>query len=53
LGRFLEDERVVPILGDIIKDDSNLTVRKKAIYLLGKSKDPRAVDILEGIVGLK
>lgn len=53
LGRFLEDERVVPILGDIIKDDSNLTVRKKAIYLLGKSKDPRAVEILEGIVGLK
>ena len=51
LGRFLDDERVVPVLGNIVKNDRNLTVRKKAIHLLGKSKDPRAVEILEGIVG--
>ncbi len=47
LRRFLDDERVVPILGKVAKDDKNVDVRKKAIYLLGKSGDKRAVKILE------
>lgn len=51
LGRFFEDQRVVPILGEVVKNDNSLTVRKKAIQLLGKSKDPRAVEILEEVVG--
>ena len=47
LRRFLDDKRVVPILGKVAKNDNNIDVRKKAIYLLGKSGDPRAVKILE------
>jgi len=47
LRRFLDDKRVVPILGKVAKDDKNVDVRKKAIYLLGKSGDKRAVKILE------
>jgi len=46
LRRFLDDKRVVPILG---KDDKNVDVRKKTILLLGKSGDKRAVKILEEI----
>ena len=46
LRRFLDDKRVVPILGKVAKNDNNIDVRKKAIYLLGKSGDPRAVKIL-------
>lgn len=51
LGGFLEDSRVVPLLGKAAKNDKNLAVRKKAVRLLSKSKDPRAVEILEEIVG--
>ncbi len=47
LRRFLDDKRVVPILGKVAKNDNNIDVRKKAIYLLGKSGDPNAVKILE------
>ena len=47
LRRFLDDKRVVPILGKVAKNDKNVDVRKKAIYLLGKSGDKRAVKILE------
>ncbi len=47
LRRFLDDKRVVPILGKVAKDDKNVDVRKKAILLLGKSGDKRAVKILE------
>lgn len=47
LRRFLDDERVVPILGKVAKDDKNIDVRKKAIFLLGKSGDKRALKILE------
>lgn len=50
LARFLnQDERVVPLLGRVIREDSNLRVRKKAIRILGQSKDPRAVEILQEI----
>ncbi len=47
LRKFLDDKRVVPILGKVAKNDKNVDVRKKAIYLLGKSGDKRAVKILE------
>ena len=47
LRRFLDDKRVVPILGKVAKKDKNVDVRKRAIYLLGKSGDKRAVKILE------
>ncbi|NIV98925.1 hypothetical protein GWN26_07145, partial [Candidatus Saccharibacteria bacterium] len=47
LGRYLDEEGVLSLLEDVIKNDSNIDVRKKAIYVLSKSKDPRAVDILE------
>ena len=50
LGNFLNDERIVPLLGDAAKNDRNVEVRKKAIALLGKSDDPRARKILEEIV---
>lgn len=47
LSRFLdEDDRIVPLLGEVIRHDENISVRKKAIRTLGKSKDPRAVEIL-------
>ncbi len=47
LRRFLDDKRVVPLLGKVAKNDKNVDVRKKAILLLGKSGDKRAVKILE------
>lgn len=47
LRRFLDDKRVVPILGKVARDDKNVDVRKRAILLLGKSGDKRAVKILE------
>jgi len=47
LRNFFDDERVVPILGKVAKTDKNIDVRKKAIRLLGKSNDKRAVKILE------
>jgi hypothetical protein len=46
LRRFLDDKRVVPILGEVAKYDKNVDVRKRAILLLGKSGDKRAVKIL-------
>jgi hypothetical protein len=50
LYRFIDDERTVPLLAEVIANDKNVTVRKSAIRLLGKSNDPRAVEILENIV---
>ena len=50
LAQFLTDGRVVPLLGKIANNDDNLTVRKAAIYLLGRSGDKRAVEILQGLV---
>jgi len=47
LRRFLDDKRVVPILGEVAQYDKNVDVRKRAILLLGKSGDKRAVKILK------
>ena len=51
--RLSQSPREETLLKDIIdgidyaKDDKNIDVRKRAIYLLGKSGDKRAVKILE------
>jgi hypothetical protein len=50
LGHFLEDGRVLPLIADAAKTDKNIEVRKKAITLLGKSRDPRSTKILEEIL---
>ena len=50
LARFTDDDRVIPILGKVIKKDDHVDVKKLAIRILGKSGDPRAVKILEEIV---
>ncbi len=50
LARFIDDERIVPILGKVVKNDDHIDVRKLAIRILGKSGNPEAVKILEEIV---
>lgn len=50
LGNFLEDGRVLTFIGDAARADRNIEVRKKAIALLGKSRDPQSTKILEEIV---
>ncbi len=50
LARYLDDERTAPLLGNVIENDKNVEVRKKAIKILGKSEDPRAVEILEDVI---
>jgi len=50
LGHFLDDERILTLVADAAKTDKNLQVRKKAIALLGKSRDPRSTKILEEIL---
>lgn len=50
LGHYLEDGRVLPLIADAAKTDKNIEVRKKAIALLGKSRDPRSTKILEEIL---
>ena len=51
LRKFLdEDDRIVPLLSEVIRRDENIKVRKKAIRILGESKDPRTVEILMEIV---
>ncbi|MFQ6091070.1 MAG: HEAT repeat domain-containing protein [bacterium] len=48
--RNIDDERVVPILAGVAKDDPDMRVRKRAIYYLGKSVDKRALKVLEEIL---
>jgi hypothetical protein len=50
LGHFLDDERVLTYVADAAKSDKNLQVRKKAIALLGKSRDPRSAKALQEIL---
>jgi hypothetical protein len=50
LGHFLDDARVLPLIAEAAKTDKNIEVRKKAIALLGKSRDPRSTKILEEIL---
>lgn len=50
LGKFLDDQRAVAILARVAKADRSLKVRKCAIALLGKSQDPRALQVLQELV---
>ena len=51
LARFVKKDRsVIPLLGEVAFEDENLQVRKKAVTVLGKSGDARAIDILEELV---
>lgn len=50
LSRFLDDGRTTALLGEVVENDRHVKVRKKAIQVLGKSNDPRAVEILEEII---
>jgi len=40
----------VPLLINVAKTNKNPAVRKKAIFWLGQSHDPRALDFLEELV---
>jgi hypothetical protein len=40
----------VPLLINVAKTNKNPAVRKQAIFWLGQSKDPRALDYLEEIL---
>lgn len=50
LGRFIDDQRVVQVLAQVIEKDQHLKVRKKAIQVLSRSSDPQAVKILEDLL---
>ena len=49
LRRFLDEKGVLKVLAETAKNDENVDVRKRAIYVLGKSDSPKAVEILEEI----
>ena len=51
LRKFVEKKGVLETLAKAAKNDRNVDVRKKAIYVLGRSEDPRAVEILKEIAG--
>jgi HEAT repeat protein len=40
----------VPLLIELAKSNRNAVVRKQAIFWLGQSRDPRALDFLEEIL---
>ena len=46
----LPQEEAVPQLMHVADSNSNPVVRKEAIFWLGQSKDPRALEYLEGIL---
>ena len=50
LRRFIDEKGIINILARTAKTDQNVEVRKQAIYVLGKSEDPKAVKILKKIV---
>ncbi len=50
LRYYLDNDRTLDILGRAAGKDYHIGVRKKALQLLGKSGDPRAVDIIENIL---
>jgi HEAT repeat protein len=46
----MHDGEAVPRLIHLAKENRNPVVRKQAIFWLGQSKDPRALDFLEEII---
>ncbi|MBC8184114.1 HEAT repeat domain-containing protein [candidate division KSB1 bacterium] len=49
LRKFVDENTVLETLAKVAKSDKNVEVRKKAIHVLGKSEDPKAVKILKEI----
>ncbi|MFZ5515459.1 MAG: HEAT repeat domain-containing protein [Candidatus Zhuqueibacterota bacterium] len=49
LRYHLDDARSIELLGQAAKSDVNIDVRKRAVNILGRSADARAVTILEEI----
>ena len=49
LRKFLDEDGVLETLAKVAQSDKNVEVRKKAIYVLGRCKDPKAVEILKEI----
>ena len=47
--RFVDEDGVLEVLAKVAKSDKNVDVRKKAIYVLGRSEDPKVVKILKDI----
>jgi HEAT repeats len=46
----LPRERSVPLLIDLIKTHKNRAVRERAMFWLAQTDDPRALDLIEGIL---
>ena len=46
----LDDDAGVPILIDIVREDPDPNLKKKAIFWLGQSGDPRAVALFEELL---
>ncbi len=49
LRYHLDAEKTIELLGQVAKSDKNVYVRKKAVRILGRSRDTQAVKILEEI----
>lgn len=49
----LPAERSVPILIDLVKTHKRPNVRKKAMFWLAQTNDPRALDLIEEILGVR
>jgi HEAT repeat protein len=46
----MHNEDSVPLLINLAKTNHNPVVRKQAIFWLGQSHDPRALDFLEALI---
>jgi hypothetical protein len=46
----LPRERSVPMLIELVKTHKSPTIRKKAMFWLAQSEDPRALELIEGIL---
>jgi hypothetical protein len=49
LRKFVDEKQVLETLAKVAKSDKNVDVRKKAIHVMGKSENPKAVKILKEI----
>ena len=49
LRRYLKDDSVITVLCNVAKSNKNIKVRKKAIHLLGKSKNKNALKTLQDL----
>jgi hypothetical protein len=49
MRKFVDEKGVLETLAKVAKSDKNVDVRKKAIHVMGKSENPKAVIILKEI----